>query len=426
MRILYSAIICFLTPFFFLRLLYRSRKAPAYRQRWMQRLAIIPRDVPAGVVWFHTVSYGEAEAAFPLIREMQNRHPQWPVLVTTTTLTGSNRVRQVLGESVEHVYLPYDLPGSMKRFVQRYRPVIGVIVETEIWPNLYQACGDAGVPLSIVNARLSERSAGGYSRLSTLVTGALSNLSLIAAQTTEDAARFTAIGAPSGITTVTGNLKFDYRFPDDVAENGRKLREQLFPGRRVWIAASTHRGEEEQILEAHREIRKHTTNALLILVPRRPERFGGVAQLCERQGYNVVRRSERRGCDPATDVFLLDSMGELKQFYAAVDVACVGGSLVPQGGHNVLEPAALGVPVLFGPHMFNFERIASIMLKSGGGIEVADVSGLAARVSGFFTDPDSIRSVGEKARRQVEANRGALEQVAGLLDRLLQGSVGAS
>ncbi len=419
MRFVYNTVIVLLAPFFFFRLFYRSRKASAYRSRWNERLALYRSPSNSGVIWFHTVSFGEAEAAFPLILKVQKRYPDRKLLVTTTTLTGSNRVKQVLGKSVLHVYLPYDIPGCAARFINRYKPILGVIVETEIWPDLYRQCGNNGVPLAIVNARLSERSARGYKRLSGLVTETLMHLSLVAAQTQEDAQRFIEIGAFPKTVEVTGNLKFDYRIPDSLIEDGWRIRKSLFPERLVWIAASTHKGEEEQILDAFENIRSSLDKVLLILVPRRPERFGRVALLCKNRGYKLTRRSENKSCDESTHVFLLDTMGELKQFYAATDLAYVGGSLVSTGGHNVLEPAALGVPVLFGPHMFNFEKIAQLLVAADGGVQVDNSNGLAEQVIRFFSDEAYRLSIGQNARALVENNRGAVNKVLSRLDRLL-------
>ncbi|MGR9106253.1 MAG: lipid IV(A) 3-deoxy-D-manno-octulosonic acid transferase [Gammaproteobacteria bacterium] len=420
MRIVYSLVITLLCPFFFLRLLYRSRKAPAYRSRWNERLAIYRKPAQkTRVIWFHAVSFGEAEAVFPLIQTFKAQHPDIPQLVSTTTLTGSNRIRAVLGESVQHVYLPYDLPGSAARFLRRFEPILGVVVETEIWPNLYRECAARKIPLAIINARLSEKSARNYQKIRGLVQDTLSHVSLVAAQTSDDARRFAELGANPDTVRVTGNIKFDYPVPDSLRTEGIRLRRQLFGERPVWIAASTHPGEEEQILAAFAAIRKNVPDLVLILVPRRPERFGRVRALCENRGFRVILRSSGLPCRENGDLFLLDSMGELKQFYATADIAYIGGSLVENGGHNALEAAALGIPVLFGPHMFNFQTIADSLVRAGAAFQITDPSSLAEKTAKLLENRDYRSTAGNSAKKFVQDNRGALKKMFELLEPYL-------
>ncbi|MGH8550308.1 MAG: lipid IV(A) 3-deoxy-D-manno-octulosonic acid transferase [Methylococcales bacterium] len=412
MRVVYSLVITLISPFFFLRLLYRSRKAPDYRDRWHERLAIY-RAPPSqrGVIWFHAVSFGEAEAVFPLILALQDRYPDIPQLVTATTLTGSNRIRSVLGDSVQHVYLPYDLPGAAGRFLRHFEPIFGVVVETEIWPNLYRECAMLGIPLAMINARLSEKSARGYRKIQSLVSETLSTVALIAAQAPDDARRFAGIGADPENVLVTGNIKFDYCLSDSLIGQGIRLRKDLFGDRPVWIAASTHSGEEEQVLDAFEQVRTKISDLILILVPRRPERFGRVTLLCKNRGHEVVLRSSGRSCRDGAPIFVLDSMGELKLFYATADIAFIGGSLAKTGGHNPLEAAALGVPVLFGPHMFNFEKIAESLIEAGAAFQVEDHSTLARQAVKLLADGDFRNTAGASSKAYVEANRGALEKL---------------
>jgi len=411
MRLLYTGLLYLILPLALLRLYWRGRHDAGHRRRWRERLGFFP-PLPSGCLWVHAVSLGETRAALPLIRALLERYPDQPLLVTTTTLTGSRQVREALGERVLHVYAPYDLPGAVRRFLRQTRPRLAVIMETELWPNLLRQCAVAGIPTMIANARLSERSARGYARIRRLTASMLRDVTLIAAQAEADADRFRALGAPR--VEVTGNLKYDLSLPDDLPERGWQLRRELLgEERRVWIAASTHAGEDEPILAALALLRPRWPELLLLLVPRHPERFDGVAALCRQQGCKLVRRSEQRACAPDTAVFLGDTMGELLLFYAAADLAFVGGSLVDTGGHNVLEPALLGLPVLFGPHMFNFTEASQRLLEAEAAWQVTDAAALATAVDRLLADPELRRTVGQRGRAVVERHRGAL---AALLD----------
>lgn len=415
MRFVYNALLYLLLPFAFLRLLLRSRANPAYRRRWGERLALFPPLPRAGAIWVHAVSVGETVAAAPLIEALLARYPKRPLLVTTTTPTGSERVRALFGERVCHVYLPYDLPGAVRRFLDRAQPALGLVMETELWPNLYREAARRGVSMLLLNARLSPRSARGYGRIGGLVRSTLRCLDAVAAQSPADAERFLALGAAPTQVSVTGNLKFDLTLPPDLPAQGRALRAELGAERPVWIAASTHEGEDEQVLAAHRQVRAQRPEALLILVPRHPERFDRVAALCREQGLTVARRSRDERCAPDTTVYLGDTMGELLRLYAAADLAFVGGSLVPTGGHNLLEPAALGLPVLTGPQVFNFRQITDLLLEAEGARVVADAKALAAAVSELLDDTDIRRRMGERAQAVVAANRGALDRCLALV-----------
>lgn len=419
MRLLYSALFYALTPLVLARLAWRGRKLPAYRERWSERFAHYDFPLEPGAVWFHAVSVGEAEAAFPLIRQFQARFPERKILVTCTTPTGSARIQAVLGDSIRHVYLPYDLPDVVARFMDHFQPVLAVILETEIWPNLYRECARRGIPLAIVNGRLSEKSARRYRKIRGLTTESLSAVSLIAAQTGVDKERYAALGAAPEKIVVAGNVKFDLEFTDAMARQAAALKAELFGARPVWIAGSTHPGEEEQVLAAHRLVRQSVPGALLALAPRHPDRFEAVGTLCANTGFSIRRRSEQAPCEAGSEVFLIDSLGELRLFYAAADVAFVGGSLVPRGGHNVLEPAAAGRPVLFGPHTFNFAEIAARIKDSGGGEAVGDVGQLARQVAELLADPAMRKDMGDQGRAFVDANRGAVQRVIDELTGLL-------
>ena len=422
MRFLYTFLFYLAVPLVLARMLWRGRREPAYRQRWEERFGFYGDPQPSqGVIWFHAVSVGEAEAAFPLIRAMARRFPNHPILVTTTTPTGSARVRAVLGDTVAHVYLPYDLPDGVSRFLAHFRPCLAVIMETEIWPNLYHACGVRGIPLAIVNARLSTRSAKGYARLGQFTRDTLTNVGLVATQTHADAERFLSVGARGASVKVTGNIKYDLELPPDYFKQATGLRRALFGYRPVWVAASTHEGEEALVLQAFASLRARCPALLLALVPRHPPRFDKVAGLCLAEGLALSRRSLGEGGENA-EVFLVDTLGELRLFYAASDIAFVGGSLVPVGGHNVLEPALAGIPVLFGPHMFNFAEAGRRLLEAGGAIQVEDAVDLARRVGELLQDLGAAKRMGENGRAFVEAGRGALGRVEEALAGLLEAS----
>ncbi len=416
MRYLYTGLFYLLTPFIFIRLLWRGFKAPAYLQRWNERLGFYTSTSVPGVIWFHAVSVGEAESVFQLVRMVQLTHPKDRVLITTTTPTGSARVKAVMADSVEHVYLPYDIPGPLARFTRHFQPKIAVIMETEIWPNLFFQCGRQDIPLLIINARISEKSERGYSKLPKFISSVLANVNIIAAQTKIDQKRFVKIGAIEDRVTTVGNMKFDLDIPAAVSSQGRQLKAELFDGRQIWIIASTHKDEEEPFLEIYKKIKKHFPNLLLLIVPRHPERFVEVKNLCEKNQLRVALRSQQHLCSLQTDVYLADTMGELKMLYAASDVAFVGGSLAPIGGHNVLEPAVLGVPVMFGPYMSNFKEIEQGLLSSEAAVKCKDVAEIEEKISELLVNEQMRGEMTKQAKDFVQKNRGAIEKIYGLID----------
>ena len=418
MRRLYSALLYLIAPLVIVRLWLKGRRNPAYRRRWRERFGALPDPGPSPVIWIHAVSVGEAQAAQPLIRRLLADYPEHRVLVSTTTPTGLDQVTRLFGDTVLHRYFPFDLPGIVNRYLDRVRPVILIVMETEIWPNLLAGCAERRIPVALVNARLSARSAGGYERVRPLVAEALSRFSRIAVQTPRDGERFAALGAPAERIVETGNLKFDIRLPASISEQSEVLRLSWGLDRPVWIAASTHEGEEKKVLAAHARVLERYPQALLVLVPRHPERFDAVADLVRRENYRFARRSSGVG-DPDIQVFLGDTMGELVVFFGAADVAFVGGSLVGVGGHNVLEPAALGVPTVFGPHMFNFAVISELFTEEGAAVQVADENALAETVMRWFGDPGERTGVGEAGRRVGDANRGALDRTLREIHALL-------
>lgn len=420
MRVLYTLAMYLVTPLMLLRLLARGLRSRPYRRRWPERFGFFAHPDLHGSLWVHAVSVGEVNAAVPLIRELAQAYPHAPVVVTTVTPTGSARVHQLFGEGVFHVYLPYDLPFSVNRFLRQVRPRLALIVETEIWPNLYFACRARGIPLMIVNARLSRRSLRGYRPLRALARSALRCVRVIAAQSRSDAARYRLLGADPQQIIVTGNMKFDMPIPDNAVAVGSQMRAQWGSGRPVWIAASTHEGEELAVLEAHRQVMREFPEALLLLAPRHPERFRLVEHLTRTQGFTSATRSAQGAPAAQHQVFVIDAMGQLMPYFSCADVAFVGGSLVRVGGHNVLEPAALSTPVLVGPYTFNFQEITLSLIQHHGAARVADAAQLAAQVSGLLRDPQLQRSMGAAAHSVFERERGAVQRVMHLVDSLLQ------
>lgn len=419
MRQLYTLILCLILPFVLLRLYWRSLKGPEYRRRILERFGILSTPKIRGSLWLHTVSVGETQAAEPLVRRLQKQFPDLPIVITTTTPTGSERVKRLFGDSVIHCYFPYDLPFAINGFLKTLQPRMLVMMETEVWPNLLALCERNAIPTILANARLSERSARGYARLGPFTRQTFGRIGLVAVQSPADAERFLGLGLPADRVRVTGSIKFDIRLPASLKEQAESLR-RTWSGRPVWVAASTREGEDEQVLDAHRRLLKNLPEALLVLVPRHPERFDKVALLCQREEFSVVRRSTGEPCGPEVQVLLGDTMGELTLFLAAADVAFVGGSLVATGGHNVLEPAALGLPVVFGPHMFNFAMISRMLLAEGAALEVGSATALAEVVTDWLSDASLRARFGENGLRVVEANRGALERLFDIIRSYLQ------
>jgi 3-deoxy-D-manno-octulosonic-acid transferase len=421
-RLLYVLLTCLLVPFVIAHDAWQALRRPDCRGRAWQRLGFVPVAARAGTVWIHAVSVGEVQAAAALVSELRRRAPDLPIAVSTVTPTGAQRARTLFRDTVQHYYLPYDLPGSVRRFLDRLQPGVAIILETEIWPTLYAQLQQRRIPRVLGSARVSAKSVDRYRRLGSLFRDPLSHATLIGAQTDADAARFRAIGAAPGQVRVTGNIKYDLDIPAAVIAAGQALRARWGAGRPVWIAGSTHEGEEEACLAAHARVRARHPGALLLLVPRHPQRFDAVRSLLQRHGVGHVLRSA--GALPAaTDaVMLVDTLGELQMFYAASDVAFVAGSLVPIGGHSLLEPAVLGLPLLSGPHTQNGQDVADLMLQAGALRIVRNDEELARGVGDCFDDPAQARAAGELGREAVAANRGAVSRLADLIEPLLRSS----
>ncbi|MCK8516677.1 lipid IV(A) 3-deoxy-D-manno-octulosonic acid transferase [Methylonatrum kenyense] len=411
MRRLYSALLYLLTPFAVLYLAWRGLREPAYRHGWGERLGLPPMDLPQRGIWVHAASVGEVQAAAGLIRGLQREFPQRPLLITTMTPTGREQVLSLFGDSVRHCFLPLDLPHAVKAFLHRSRPSLALIVEMELWPNLFHVLKRRRVPLVVVNARLSGRSARRYARLPRLMGPVFRAPDRFCAQTADDANRLRQLQAPPRNVVVTGSLKFEQQIPASARERGEALRRELGSDRPVWIAASTRDGEEEQILQAHRTVLERVPRALLLLVPRHPDRFSRVAGLVRDQGFSLHCRSSDQACPEGTEVYLGDSMGELLVFYGAADAAFIGGTLVPIGGHNPLEAAAMGLPVIMGPHVFKMRQVAEQLVESGAGQQVHDAGFLADAVTELLEHPDRRVAAGRCAQALMDANRGATERM---------------
>lgn len=409
-------------PLVVLLVFWKGLSNRAYWERFEERFGFGRSRLDGPSIWVHAVSVGEVVAASSLVSALRERYPQLPIVITTVTPTGAQRVHDLFGDDVLHSYAPYDIPGSVRRFFRRMKPRLAIVMETELWPNMYAECGASGVPLVLANARISPRSVDRYRRFIGLFSQALSHGIVIAAQSRLDAERFLSLGAHPDRTMVTGNLKADLEFPPGMTEAGVAFRVEHMGRRPVWVAASTHAGEEEAALDAHQAIRSQLPDALLILVPRHPERFNGVAELLERRQVPFHRRSMGESPDERDAVFLGDSLGELPMFYAAADVAFVGGSLVPIGGHNLLEPAALGMPVITGPHNFNSADIAGLLLEAGALELVPDAAGLGTAVASLLGDPALRTERGEHSRRVMLESGGALNKLLDLLAPLLPDS----
>lgn len=414
MRLLYTLAWWLLLPFAFLYLLWRARRQPEYLRHWRERLGAAPRLANRPVIWVHAVSVGETRAAVPLIAALRARYPEHTLLLTHLTPTGRQTGAELFGSGVVQAYLPYDLPWCVRRFLARTTPRLAVIMETEIWPNLLAACARQGVPVYLINARLSERSARGYARLARLTRLSLEQLRGIAAQTEADAERLRRLGGQRII--VTGNLKFDVAPSPDTPHKAAALR-AIYGERFVFLAASTREGEEALLLDAVPML--ELPSLLLVIVPRHPQRFEAVARLIAARGLGCVRRSEGRAVPPTVPVFLGDSMGELSAYYAAADVAFVGGSLLPHGGQNLIEPAAAGVPILIGPHTWNFAQAAEAAVACGAALRVQDVAELTQALVTLHADTERRRRMAAAGVAYARSHQGATERVMAMIESAL-------
>jgi 3-deoxy-D-manno-octulosonic-acid transferase len=426
MRFLYSWLIRCAVPLALAAILWRGLRDRQYWRGLAQRLGF-GAALPAPSIWLHAVSLGEMSAAAPLLRALRLRYPEIPLVVTTATPAGRARAAALIEGSADIRFLPYDTPGSVRRFLKRIRPRAAIIMETELWPNLLRECERDGVPVLLASARLSAKSITQYRRFGSLFAGVFGKNLLVAAQSAEDAERFRSIGAAAERTVVVGNVKFDVGVDAGITQAGKALRVAYAGTRPVWIAGSTHAGEEEQLLDAHALLLASIPNAVLLLVPRHKDRFAAVAELLARRGVKFARRSGKASGAEArlpsdAPVLLVDTVGELATLYASADVAFVGGSLVPTGGHNLLEPAALGLPVLTGPSYFNGKEIAQLLLARGAALEVKSAVDLAAVLQRLLADPATSKQIGSIGREIIAANRGSVAKLLGLIEPWLPGA----
>jgi len=414
-RLTYNILFTLILPLIIVRLLWRSVKAPAYARRWAERFGLAKLDaVQRGNrgrwLWVHAVSVGESIAAAPLIRKLRAQHPELPIVVTTMTPTGSERVREMFGSDVCHVYAPYDHPVAVTNFLRRFQPHTLVIMETELWPNIIHYTKAAGGRVIVANARLSEKSARGYEKFPKLGKPMLQQIDCVAAQAENDALRFKRLGVAQEQLQITGSIKFEIDVPDTLVEQRAALADLIEGDRPILIAASTREGEEVKVLLAYKACLSKIPDLLLVLVPRHPERFRAVAKLVQERGLTLVKRSEDAAVSELCNVFLGDSMGEMLSYFSISAVAFVGGSLVPTGCHNVLEPAALGLPVLVGPSQFNFQTICEQLEEAGALRSVADEQALANAIMLLFADADLRQRMGDAGRAVIQENRGALQR----------------
>jgi len=406
-------------PWVLLRLWLKGSQVPGYRCNWKERFGFVDVEPVQPVIWFHAVSVGEVRAAGPLVNAVLKRYPDLSVLVTTTTPTGRETAQQLFVNNVRYHYIPYDLHAAVSRFLRAVKPVMAVILETEIWPNLYHQLEQANIPLLLVNARLSEKSLQGYLRLSVLSQPAVRSIRHIAVQSEHDAQCFQRLGAHAAQLSVMGNLKFEMQLPDDFSTRVRALQDRLGPERSIWVAGSTHAGEDAQLLAAHRRVLESCAGALLVLAPRHPERAADISVMCRRSGIESQLSSGMTPLPDAVQVLIVDTMGDLVYFYGVARAVFLGGSLVQAGGHNPVEPVLAGAPVITGPNVDNFKSIYQEMIGSNAAQMIDTEMALADLICEWFTDAEQCAAVVEAGLKLIEKERGALQHCLQLLEEYL-------
>ena len=411
MRLMYHTLTYILLPFLVLFWFAKSLLNKSYLDRLTQRFGFGYPKLNSGSIWIHAVSVGEVQASIPLVNELRQHYPYKEIIITTVTPTGSKQVKNIFKDAVRTSYIPFETNFAIKNFFNSIKPSVALIMETEIWPNLYKECGTRGIPLILVSARISEKSLINYKRFLPLFRDTLSHGILIAAQSQIDADRFLALGASKDRTWIMGNIKFDFKLPEEILTKAKIYRSKIFPRRHIWIAASTHEHEEEIILEAHKNISKKIGNLLLILVPRHPERFAKITQILKEDNWIYSKKSYDQDIPESCQVLLIDTIGELLFFYACSDVAFVGGSLLPVGGHNLLEPAAIGLPIITGAHTFNQKEMTDRLIQVDALRIVHNANSLSSDVIFFLTNTEESKNAGQRGKLIVESNKGAIKSL---------------
>lgn len=417
-RFFYTLLYAVLLPVFVARLWWRGRQNPGYRQRISERFGILPHRPAAHGLWVHAVSVGETLAAAPYVKAVQQRYPDLPIIVTTTTPTGSEQVLRLFGGGVFHMYLPYDMPWFWRPFLKTLNPGMLVVMETELWPNLMAACETKQIPVLLANARMSEKSARGYQKFSALTEPMLQRLNRVAVQNAVDGQRFTGLGLAANKMEVTGSVKFDVTLPHNIHDLGNALRQQWGPERQVLALASSHADEDEQLMDCYRQLQRADSSLLLLLIPRHPERFDAVVNAAKSRSLNVRRRSQGNA-DAATEVYVADSMGEMLQLLAAADLVLMGGSLIEHGGHNPIEPAALGKATLIGPNYMNFAAIVETLEQSGALNTLTASAPLAEQLAPYLSDKKRCQEMGSAGEKTVAENRGAVKRLVEITGEFL-------
>ena len=416
----YDVLTYLMLPLIALHLLYKSLGDRNYLKRINERFGFNGSPLTEKIIWVHAVSYGEVKAASSLVDRLIKLYPEKQILLTTYTPTGSALIKELFGDTVRHVYLPYDLNGSVLRFFKWANPEISIIIETELWPNFFHYCGKLNVPLVLASACVSDKSIKLYRMLLGLFQEAVSHGIVVGAQTEDEAKKFISMGASKSRTFVTGNIKFDYTLPDGLIKKAIQFKKEFALDREIWVAGSTHKGEEKIILRAHERILETFPDILLIIAPRRPERFQSVLKLIDRNGFSYVSRSQGIPISETTQVILADTLGELPMYYSASSVCFVGGSLFKTGGHNLLEPASLNTPIITGPILYGIEEIAN-MLQANNALEIIHSSEeLCKMVCQLLLDADRHEKMTKAARKVVDKNKGSLEKLIKLIIPLLK------
>ena len=423
LKIIYTPLLYLIQPFVVLRLLVRSRKSPNYRKRIAERYGFFKAPKSQPTLWVHSVSVGETIAAAPMVKRLIQQYPRHRVVVTTMTPTGSQQVKRIYGDQVFHVYAPYDLPGAIHRFLKKTAPDIAIFMETELWPNTLHACANRNIPIVIANARLSARSCRGYQRAGKLVQQMLSHVTVLAAQHKDDADRFLSLGLRPSQLHITSSLKYDLQLPENIDEKGQVLRQEWLKHKGantlIVIASSTHKDEEALLLPIFQALQHNNGDLLFVIVPRHPERFDEINTLCKTAGFITARRSQGEPVTPQTNIVLADTMGEVPLLLAASDIVYMGGSLVPIGGHNFMEPAALGLPQVSGPYVFNFQHVTDTLVAANAMMIGKTPKEVKTALQQLLEQPNKREIMGKVAVSVVKQEQGALEKHMTLISHLL-------